>query len=274
LWRGAGGVDNLGRSIFFVIEDPAMPRLLAVFTGAALGCVSVLQAAPPVATPVATPPAAWQSLFNGRDLEGWDGDKRLWSVRDGVIHGETTAEAKADGNTFLIRQGLVLEDFELKLSFRCNATNNSGIQYRSRHVTDPAEKPRNAWVVRGYQHEVRNQLKLPDVAGFIYDEGGKRGRLCAVGERAEWVEGKKQVTGQLIDAAAFEKLFKLDDWNEVRIVAAGRRIRHFMNGTLILDFTDGEDVALRKGVLALQLHAGAPMWAEFKDIAVRSHVGD
>ena len=40
-----------------------------------------------------TPPAAWQSLFNGRDLEGWDGDKRLWSVRDGVIHGETTAEA-------------------------------------------------------------------------------------------------------------------------------------------------------------------------------------
>ena len=59
------------------------------------------------------------------------------------------------------------------------------------------------------------------------------------------------------------------DWNEVRIVAAGRRIRHFMNGTLILDFTDGEDVALRKGVLALQLHAGAPMWAEFKDLAVR-----
>lgn len=55
----------------------------------------------------------------------------------------------------------------------------------------------------------------------------------------------------------------------MRIVAAGRRIRHFMNGTLTLDFTDGEDVALRRGILALQLHAGAPMWAEFKDIAVR-----
>ena len=44
-------------------------------------------------------------LFNGKDLEGWDGDSRLWSVRDGVIHGETTAENKAKGNTFLIWQG-------------------------------------------------------------------------------------------------------------------------------------------------------------------------
>ena len=230
--------------------------------------VHALPAAPPAA---ATPAGAteWRSLFDGQNLDGWDGDQRLWSVRDGVIHGETTVDLKADGNTFLIREGLVLEDFELKLSFRCNATNNSGIQYRSRHVTDPAEKPRNAWVVRGYQHEVRNQLKLPDVAGFIYDEGGKRGRLCAVGERAEWVDGAKKVTGQIVDATGFEKLFKLDDWNEVRIVGEGRRIRHFMNGTLILDFTDGEDVALRKGVLALQLHSGAPMWAEFKDIAVR-----
>jgi hypothetical protein len=248
-------------------------RHLAVAVAAFLSCgVHGLRAAPPAAGTAAAPAVAgeWRSLFDGHDLAGWDGDRRLWSVRDGVIHGETTAEAKADGNTFLIRQGLVLEDFELKLSFRCNATNNSGIQYRSRHITDPTEKPQNPWVVRGYQHEVRNQLKLPDVAGFIYDEGGKRGRLCEVGERAEWVDGAKKATGQLIDAAGFVKLFKLDDWNEVRIVAQGRRIRHFMNGTPILDFTDAEDLALRKGVLALQLHAGAPMWAEFKDIAVRT----
>lgn len=41
-------------------------------------------------------------LFNGRSLDGWNGDPRLWSVRDGVIHGETTPEKAADGNTFLI----------------------------------------------------------------------------------------------------------------------------------------------------------------------------
>lgn len=244
-----------------------MHRLVSFVTCAAACVASGLRAAPPAATPAE---AGWRSLFNGRDLEGWDGDRRLWSVRDGVVHGETTPDRAADGNTFLIRQGLVLEDFELTLRFRCNATNNSGIQYRSRHVTDPAEKPQNAWVVRGYQHELRNESQVPNVAGFIYDEGGKRGRICLVGERAEWVDGAKRVTGELIDAAGYARLFKLDDWNEVRIVAAGRRIRHFMNGTLILDFTDAEDLALRSGVLALQLHGGAPMWAEFKDIRVRS----
>lgn len=82
------------------------------------------------------------------------------------------------------------------------------------------------------------------------------------------------MTGQLIDAEAFAKLFKLDDWNEVRIVAQGDRIRHFMNGTPTLDFTDAPDLALREGILALQLHQGKPMWVEFKDIAVRDLAGE
>jgi len=235
-----------------------------------------LPAAPPAVAPAASPAAgsAWRSLFDGRDLAGWNGDERLWSVRDGVIHGETTPELKADGNTFLIRDGLVVRDFELKLSFRCSTANNSGIQYRSRHITDPAAKPRNAWVVRGYQHELRNESALPNVSGFIYDEGGKRGRICLVGERADWVDGKKRVTDELIDAAAFAQLFKLDDWNEVRIVAQGDRLRHYLNGTLTLDFTDAPDLALREGIIALQLHAGKSMWVEFKDIAVRDLGGE
>ena len=145
---------------------------------------AALAAGPAAAQPaVAEAPAAagWRTLFDGEDLGGWTGDPKLWSVRDGVIHGETTPEHKANGNTFLIAEDLVLEDFELELSFRCNATNNSGIQYRSKHITEG--NPKNPWVVRGYQHEIRNENKLPNVAGFIYDEGGKRGRICNVGER-------------------------------------------------------------------------------------------
>ncbi len=72
----------------------------------------------------------FKTIFNGKDLSGWDGDTTLWSVKDGVIHGETTAEKKANGNTFLIWEDGGTKDFELRLSFRCNATNNSGIQYR------------------------------------------------------------------------------------------------------------------------------------------------
>ena len=238
---------------------------LAVF-GLACCCLGPIsgRAAEPA---VAEPATGWRTLFNGADLDGWDGDPKLWSVRDGVIHGETTPEQKANGNTFLIAQDLLLEDFELELSFRCNATNNSGIQYRSKHITEGT--PKNPWVVRGYQHEIRNENNLPNVSGFIYDEGGKRGRICAVGERAEWTDAGKVVTGELIDQAGFEKLFRLDDWNDVRIVAEGNRLRHFLNGTLILDFTDDYALARRTGILALQLHAGAPMWAEYRAIRVR-----
>jgi len=210
-----------------------------------------------------------QSLFNGKDLSGWDGDPRLWGVKDGVLHGETTAENPATGNTFIIWKGGTVKDFDLRLSFRMNASNNSGIQYRSRHITEGS--PRNQWVVRGYQHELRNENKLPSVSGFIYDEGGKRGRICLVGEQVTWEpDGKKLVRTDLIDEEAFAKLFKLDDWNDVVIVAQGNHIQHYLNNRLIVDFTDNDpQLALKGGILALQLHAGKPMWAEFKNIRVK-----
>jgi hypothetical protein len=215
-------------------------------------------------------PSDAKVLFNGKDLTGWDGDPRLWSVKDGLIHGETTAENVAQGNTFLVWKDGTVKDFDLRLSFRCNAANNSGIQYRSKHIQD--EKAKNKWIVRGYQHELRNENKLPNVGGFIYDEGGSRGRICLVGEKATWEEsGKNLVSKDLIDQAAFEKLFKLDDWNDVAIIARGKHVQHYLNGRLILDFTDNEPKkALSEGVIALQLHAGKPMWAEFRNIRLKA----
>ncbi|MBI1345668.1 DUF1080 domain-containing protein [bacterium] len=230
-------------------------------------CSAPLFAADAPAT-VPAEPSGMRSLFNGTDLSGWDGDPRLWSVKEGVIHGETTPENVAMGNTFLICQQGTLKDFDLRLSFRCNATNNSGIQYRSKHITD--DKVRNKWVVRGYQHELRNEIKFPNTSSFIYDEGGKRGRICLVGEVATWeTDGKKVVKSDLINEEEFGKLFKLDDWNDVAIIARGHRIQHYLNGQLILDFTDNNpELALNEGILALQLHAGKPMWTEFKNIRI------
>ncbi len=243
-----------------------MFRLLTFVVLTSLGG-NALAADEPVAAPAE--PAGMQRILNGENLTGWDGDPRLWSVQDGAIRGETTPENPAKGNTFIIWKGGVLKDFELRLSFRCNATNNSGIQYRSKHITEG--KVRNKWVVRGYQHEIRNQNELPSVAGFIYDEGGKRGRMCLVGQKVVWDgDGKKKVTGTLIDAPGFQKLFKLDDWNDVVIIAKGSHIQHYMNNRLILDCTDNHpERAVREGILALQLHAGKPMWAEFKNIRIK-----
>ncbi len=73
----------------------------------------------------------------------------------------------------------------------------------------------------------------------------------------------------LITAEEFEKLFKLDQWNDVVIVGKGPRIQHYLNGRLILDFTDDAKLELTEGILALQLHAGKPMWAEYKDIRIK-----
>jgi len=221
---------------------------------------------PAVAAPAE--PAGMTALFNGKDLTGWDGDPRLWSVKDGAIRGQTTPEVPAKGNTFLILKDRNFADFELHFTFRCNADNNSGVQYRSKHITDG--KTANAWVVRGYQHEIRNENKLPNVAGFIYDEGGKRGRIILAGEKGTYENGKKTVTGNFVDQAGFEKLFKLDDWNDVVIIAKGNHIQHFLNGKQILDFTDNDpQLALKDGIIALQLHAGKPMWTEFKNFRLK-----
>jgi hypothetical protein len=237
--------------------------LVTLLFGHLLSAADTSQTAP-------SEPSEMRSLFNGKDLTGWDGDPDLWSVKDGSLRGETTAENPAKGNTFIIWKDGKTGDFDLRLSFRCSATNNSGIQYRSKHITEG--KVNNAWVVRGYQHELRNETKLPSVAGFIYDEGGKRGRICLVGEKASWESDGKKVSGEpLIDQQGYEKLFRLDDWNDVVIIAKGNHIQHFLNNRLILDFTDNEpSLALKEGVLALQLHAGKPMWVEFKNIRIKS----
>lgn len=231
-----------------------------------VACVAIAVNALAQDTRAPAEPAGMQSLFNGKDLTGWDGDPKLWSVKDGAIRGETTEANPAIGNTFIIWKDGVLKDFDLRLSFRSSSSNNSGIQYRSKHITDGV---RNKWVVRGYQHEIRNENTLPSVSGFIYDEGGKRGRMCLVGEKVRWTDGKEQAKDSLISAEEFKNLFKLDDWNDVIIMARGNHIVHYLNGRQIIDFTDESPMAAKEGILALQLHAGKPMWVEFKNIRLK-----
>jgi hypothetical protein len=260
------GPTSMRKSLFVNTLAPSKMTSFAFCVAVAFANVLSVQAESPVTLPAES---GMTSIFNGKDLTGWSGDERLWSVRDGVIHGETTPENKANGNTFLIWEDGNTKNFEVRLSFRCNAANNSGIQYRSKHITD--KSARNKWVVRGYQHELRNENKFPNISSFIYDEGGRRGRICLVGEKAVWKDGKKKVLDTFMDEAEFQKLFKLDDWNEVVIIGKGNHIQHFLNGKLVLDFTDEQpELTLLDGKLALQLHAGKPMWAEFKDIRFKS----
>jgi hypothetical protein len=212
----------------------------------------------------------WVSIFNGKDLSGWDGDPRYWSVKDGAIHGETTPENPLRSNSFIVWRGGELKDFELKIKFRLLG-GNSGVQYRSKEVSK--------WVISGYQAEVINN---PEMVGFLYHEKG-RGWLVNVGDFMVIDEnGKKEVIGNVSDANELIKVgfYKEKDWNEYHIIAQGNHIKHYLNGyqtmelidnDRIVDPTDPKDLrgAARQGLLALQIHVGPPMVVEFKDIFVR-----
>ena len=212
----------------------------------------------------------WVSLFNGKDLTGWDGDLRLWSVKDGAIRGQTTQENPARGNTFCIWRGGKLKDFELKLKFRIQ-NGNSGVQYRSKEF----EK----WRISGYQAEVEN---APGKVGFLYDEAG-RGWLVNVGDiMVIDKKGNKNVVGKVSDVEALKKAnyYKMKDWNEYHIIAQGNHLIHYLNGYQTMELIDNDRVtnpddpkdrngAAREGVLALQIHAGPPMIVEFKDIHIK-----
>jgi hypothetical protein len=204
--------------------------------------------------------ADFKSIFNGRDLSGWEGDPKFWSVRDGVLRGETTLGKLALSNTFCIWRGGLLKDFELKLKFRIQ-NGNSGIQYRSKDL--------GKFSVAGYQAEIENhQGKV----GFLYEEKGRK-YLVNVGERVT-VDGRgeRRVTGMIAPQAEYisKGYYKDRDWNEYRIIAKGNYVTQYLNGFQTIELTD-DDAKKRalEGVLALQIHAGPPMLVEFKDILLK-----
>lgn len=234
--------------------------MLAAVASSAFG-----QAAADAPKPTApAEPDDMKQLFT-KDLEGWDGDTKLWSYKDGVVKGETTKENPARGNTFLLWKGGTLGDFELRLTFRIKG-GNSGIQYRSKHLPFK-DGDVNKWVVSGYQAEVED---TPGKVGFLYHERG-RGYLCNVGERVEiGDDAKPKVVGKLGDKAAIGATYKKSDWNDYIIIAKGNHIVHYLNGVQTVDVTDNDQKnRALSGILALQLHAGPPMVVEFKNVRLK-----
>jgi len=206
-----------------------------------------------------------KSLFNGKDLTGWDGDPKLWAVRDGAIVGQTSTEAPLNDNSFLIWTGGVLRDFELRVTFRLENV-NSGIQYRSKDLGLKDGKREN-WIAGGYQADMDEANKY---TGIVYEERG-RGIIANVGEKLTLTAGgKKAATEQVTDPEKVRAAIKVKDWNEYVIICRGNHIVHKINGVVTADLTD-DDAEKRsmEGILAFQLHRGPAMKVEFKDISLK-----
>jgi hypothetical protein len=204
-----------------------------------------------------------KNLFNGKDLTGWKG-LDFWSVEDGCITGRTTKEKPTKGNTFLVYQDEVA-DFELTFKYKIIG-GNSGVQYRSK-LTD--EK---AFVVAGYQADFEAGKTH---SGILYEERGRgilaqRGQKVVIKEGATPNKPKIEVAEKGVGKSAeIQAKIKADDWNDYRIVAKGGHLQHFINGVQTIDVTDETALGAKKGILALQLHAGPAMVVQFKDLVLK-----
>lgn len=185
-------------------------------------------------TAVSSAEDGFRPLFDGKTLNGWEGDPRLWKVQDGAITGNTDG-VTLQNNSFLIYKKGEVRDFHLRAKVKLR-NHNSGIQFRSEELPN--------WVVRGYQADMAQGAWW----GSIYDEKGTRGVM---------VNGWK---------GKAEKVVKPDDWNLVEVRCQGDHLQVFVNGMLTSDLKDS---AKASGILALQLHQGPGMQVQFREIEIK-----
>lgn len=216
-------------------------------------------------TPIEGDEAGFSPIFDGKTLEGWEGDPKYWRVENGALVGEITPATVVKSNTFIIWRGGRPKDFELKLEYRITAAGNSGINYRSAGVPDPVT-PDNKFALRGYQFDVDGGRRY---VGNNYEEKGRlflavRGQLTrVVGNRPPVVLGTFGNETKLAGVAT-------DDWNAVHLIIRGNTLMHMLNGHL-MSVTIDDDAAKRPvdGLLGVQVHVGPPMKVEYRNIRLK-----
>ena len=213
------------------------------------------------------PEAGFTPIFDGKSLVKWDCDPNFWRVEEGAMIGETKADHQPPQNIFCIYKGGQPADFELRLQYKLTGaqTGNSGIQYRSEELPAVAK-----WVLKGYQFDIDAQQRY---TGQLYEERG-RAFVALRGQAVEVPEGEKPgAIGTVGDNAELKNAIKLDDWNDVIIIARGNTLIHMINGKVMCVVVD-DDKTKRKmsGELGIQLHKTAgPMKVETRNIRLKTY---
>ena len=176
----------------------------------------------------------FKPLFNGKNLDGWDGDPRIWKVAGGTIVGNTEG-VTMEANSFLISKERY-KDFVFRAEVKLR-NHNSGIQFRSERLPN--------WVMQGLQADMAEG----NWWGGIYDEKGKRGVV---------VNGWK---------GKAEKVVKATDWNEYEVLCKGDHIELRVNGMLTAEYDDPQKKP--DGLLGFQVHKGPGMLVEWRNIRLK-----
>jgi len=215
------------------------------------------------------------SIFDGKTLNGWEGNANYWRVENGSIVGEITADKLLKANTFLIWRGGTPKDFELKLEFKISKEGNSGINYRSEQIT---EVP---FALKGYQADIDGMIYY---TGQNYEERGRttlayRGQTTKISSGGKGSAVKDNVKNnawtkvevvKAMDKDSLKNFIKSEDWNEVHLIIKGDRLQHYVNGILMSDVTDNDKVNRKMaGLIGVQVHVGPPMKVEYRNIQLK-----
>ena len=184
------------------------------------------------------------SLFDGKTLDGWDFDPKIWRVEDGMITGGSTTE-KCKENVFICTKKS-FQNFDLKLKIKCSGDPktgliNSGVQIRSLRVPGTAH-------MCGYQVDCGAGW-----FGKIYDEFRRN--------KVVWAPTPEQ-------QAALDKAIDVFGWNEYHIRAEGPRIQTWINGVLCIDYTETDPNIALDGLIGPQVHSGGITLVQMKDVMI------
>jgi hypothetical protein len=212
-------------------------------------------------------------LGNGK-TDNWEGDTTYWRVEGDTLIGEVTPEHPLTANTFFILKN-ELEDFELKAEFRVSENGNSGINYRSSKIADIPN------ALRGYQFDIDGQHQY---TGQNYEERG-RTTLAYPAEvvivdpmddkelgpyivNNAWTKRRERAGPSKAELSSY--YFVGNDWNEAHLVVKGNILKHYINNALASEVTDNDTIHRSdKGLLGFQLHVGAPMKVEFRNVRLK-----
>jgi Domain of Unknown Function (DUF1080) len=206
----------------------------------------VLVPVPLLAQPV-VPPREGKSetieLFNGKSIDDWEGNKDLWSVKDGIIIGKN--KDRVPVSTYLLTKRK-FSDFHLVFSGKlAESEMHTGIAMWGEVAPD-----------RGDKFTYKGHLVMFPSGWGLYDLYGRNGKLNA-------------------DNKPALKVNKQHDWNDIEIFAQGNRIRVVANGVLVLDWRDPEPDRIKEGPIGLQLHSNDnPQEVQFKGLVLTTFPDD
>lgn len=186
------------------------------------------------------------SLISDQSFKGWKVPSSRWSIKDGVITGDTAGKKLKIPEWIYTKQTFSDFIFSVEVRLSGKPKSNSGIYFRVKPFTFK-RGGKSYEAPSGYEYDAVPANKNNGSLGNWYARPSLRIHA---------------------DQKVMKKIFKEGDWNRMTIRAKGKRIEYWMNGTKIMDYTDNDPKGSKEGIIGIQMHDMIVMKVEFKNARV------